>query len=123
VSTRVADPFYPSFAPYGGFYGGFYGDPNERFFRNSVRNEFLGDTLDTFIPGTGGVFSAVNDVNLLRRAPDFFDSTISGRGYRRDPLGSFIRNDFFSGRIGKFLPGASASLNAFNRLNLLASLL
>jgi hypothetical protein len=142
VSASVfADPIYPtplySSAPIvgspvvsasGSFYGGgFAGDGFVRggdgFIRTSIRNEVLGDTLDTFIPGTGGIFSTLNDVNVLRRAPDFFDSTITGRGYRRDPVGSFVRNNFFADRIGKFIPGASASLNAFNRVNLLASLL
>jgi hypothetical protein len=131
-ATSFASPIYPGVSAgfSGGFYGGFY-DKGDYFDRNGdyfdrngglVRNEILGEVLDPIIPGVGGAFSTFSDINVLRRAPDFIDSTINGRGYRRDPVGSFVRNSIAANRLGNFIPGVSASLNAFNRVNLLASL-
>jgi hypothetical protein len=38
-------------------------------------------------------------------------------------LGAFVRNDFYADALGKFVPGISGSLSAYNKLNLYSSLL
>jgi len=147
VSASFAAPVYASGNVYGpgvsaGFSGGVYGGGN--FYDNNnngglfgggllnqngplldteVRNNVLGTALDPLIPGIGGVLSTANSLNVARNAPEIIDNTINGRGYRRDPVGSFVRNSIYSSELGGLLPGISGSLDTFNKFNLYSSLL
>jgi len=115
----------------GGFYGGggFYDNDNNGLFGgggaigNTVRADIYGNALEPFFPGIGGTFSTLNNLNLLSNAPDYLESTFTGEGYRRNPVNAFVRNDLFANALGNFIPGASGTLNAFNRFNLFSSLL
>jgi hypothetical protein len=89
----------------------------------TIRNNFYANALAPIIPGIGGVIGFQNDINLLSNSPRFIDNVVGGVGYRRDPLGAFVRNDFYAGALGKFVPGVSGPLSTFNKLNLYASLL
>jgi hypothetical protein len=89
----------------------------------TIRNNFYADALSPIIPGIGGAVSFANDVNLISNAPRFINGIYQGAGYRRDPLGTFVRNDFYADALGKFVPGISGSLSAFNKLNLYTSIL
>jgi hypothetical protein len=106
-----------------GFLGGGLFSQNGGYLSTSIRNDFLGNALEPILPGIGGILDTANDFNLLRRAPTYIDNTFSGQGYRRDPVGSFVRNGLFANQIGDLIPGISASLDAFNRFNLYSSLL
>jgi len=145
-------PMYPAApmynAPYGGFYagggfsaggGGFYGggfdndnggffngplfDTNGNPVRNTIRNDFFANAISPFVPGIGGAVSLANNVNLVSNAPDFVNNVVGGNGYRRNPVGSFVRNGFYANALGGIIPGLSGPLNAFNKIDLAASLL
>jgi len=106
-----------------GLFGGGLLDQNGGFLQTNIRNNFLGSALEPVLPGIGGVLSTANDLNVITNAPKFIDSTINGNGYRRDPVGSYVRNSIFSNELGDLVPGLSGSLDAFNKVNLYASLL
>jgi len=133
-----AAPIYTSPAPvYGGFYGGggFYGNggfdnDNTGFFDlngnpvgNTIRNNFYANALSPIVPGIGGAVGFANNINLVRNAPDFVNNLVGDQGYRRNPVGSFVRNGFYANALGGILPGLGGPLNQFNKLDLAATLL
>jgi hypothetical protein len=140
ASASFAAPIYSSaYVPplRGGFSGGLYGSgyvgnsilPRPLFdsrgnpVDNIIHNNFIANGLNPLIPGIGGVVGLANDVNLLQNTPRFVNNLFGGVGYNRDPLGSFVRNNFYADQLGRFIPGVSGSLSAFNKLNLYTSLL
>jgi len=150
VATSVAAPLYAgaSFAApiyssavvppvRAGFSAGLYGGPfvNNRILPgplfdsrgnpvdNIIHNNFIANGLAPLIPGIGGVVGVANDLNVIQNSPRFIDNLFDGRGYQRDPLGNFVRNNFFADQLGRFVPGVSGSLQAYNKLNLYTSLL
>jgi hypothetical protein len=90
---------------------------------NIIHNNFIASGLNSIIPGIGGVVGMANDVNLITNTPRFVNNVVRGVGYNRDPLGNFVRNNFYADQLGRFIPGVSGSLSAFNKLNLYTSLL
>lgn len=90
---------------------------------NTIRNNFIADTLEPLVPGIGGYVSTANDLNLIRNAPRYIDNVFQGEGYRRDPFGAYIRNDLYADQLSRFVPSLSGSLDTFNRLNFYSSIL
>lgn len=143
VSASFASPAYasyPTYSPYPVYYypgdvrfsgnvrlgGG--GNNNDLFnynggvFGSTIRNNFYANALDPIIPGIGGAVSVANNYNLLANSPRIIDNVLSGDGYNRDPLRTYVRNDFYANALGSFIPGVSGSLSALNQYNLYASL-
>jgi len=67
--------------------------------------------------------TTANNVNLIANSPRLVSNVVSGAGYQRDPLRTYIRNDYYADALGGFVPGLAGPLNALNQYNLYASLL
>jgi len=130
----VASAVIPPVAVSGGFYagggvgggggGGQLFDANGQPVVNTIRNNLYANALSPIIPGIGPIVNTANDVNLLRNSPQFVGNVLNGNGYRRNPVGSFVRNGFYANALGGILGGnVGSSLNTFNQLDLEASLL
>lgn len=118
---------YPVYANVGVRLNGGGSDPslfnfNGNVLGSTIRNNFYADALGDFIPGIGGAVTVANNYNLLANSPRLIDNVMSGNGYQRDPLRTYIRNDFYADALGDFIPGISGSLSALNQYNLYANL-
>jgi hypothetical protein len=110
---------------YGGGWGG--NNNNGLFDLNgginaNIRNSIYANALDPIIPGIGATINTFNDVSLLSNSGRYFNNIVGGNGYNRDPLGSYVRGQYFANQIGDFIPGVSDSLNTLNKLNFYAGL-
>jgi len=128
----VANAYVPPVA--GGFYAGVNGgadvggeplfDANGEPVENTIRNNLYANALSPIIPGIGPAVAAADNVNLVANSPEFVGNVLNGKGYNRNPVGAFVRNGFYANALGGIFGGnVGSSLNAFNKLDLEASLL